>query len=227
MIIDNSTFNSNAASKQQEFTENEEVCAGGAIAAVEGARVGITEGKFSNNKAVRDGGAIYARRSTLNINKSEFNTNTADRYGGAILNKGLTRTMNITGSEFSDNKADSGGVIYASDTTINIDRSEFIMNRADIEGGAIDIFCPLVAEVVSVRFSGSVFCNNKADNGGAINARKVTVTINNSDFTENRAEAGVLYISESNILFSGNTTIANNNGSLFLFNSEFNITQNG
>ena len=109
---------------------------------------------------------------------------------------------------------------------IHINQSEFIINRARSDGRAMDINSrsKLINDFVTLHISGSVFYNNKADNGGAIIARKVTVTINNSKFIENMAGTGVLYISECNILFSGNTTIANNIGSLFLFNTQLNTT---
>ena len=55
-----STFNSNAAIREQELDRNENACTGGAFTVVGGAKVDINESKFSNNKAARDGGPIHA-----------------------------------------------------------------------------------------------------------------------------------------------------------------------
>ena len=70
-----------------------------------------------------------------------------------------------------------------------------------------------------------MFDNNKADKGAAIIMRKVAIIINSCNFIENRAGTGVLYISESNINLSGNTTMANSVGSIFLYNSKLSIAQ--
>lgn len=77
--------------------------------------VTINDGKFYNNTATSNGGALAAgnRAVILTINDGEFYNNTANNGGAVYMNTdvGLS-TLNMTGGEIYNNTADNGGALY-------------------------------------------------------------------------------------------------------------------
>ena len=200
LSIGSSTFNNNSAE------------VGGAIANSEGT-VSITDSTFSDNSAEAAGGAIH-NREELSIGSSTFNNSSA-AWGGAINN--WDGTVNITDSTFSDNSAaDSGGAIVIGNAgELSISDSVFSHSSAE-EGGAINNEGVLsisnssfsntsaigdeddpdsiglggaVSNRGELSISDSSFSSNSsADWGGAIfNGGEGTLTIGNSDFSNNLA----------------------------------------
>ena len=129
--------------------------------------------------------------------------------------------MNIAWSKFTRNSAKFVGGIYTSDASeVNISRCEFILNDGGESGASIDITAKFTD--VKAQITERVFHNNL---GGALATSKVTAAIDNSEFIENSAKIGVLYFYKSNTIFSGNVTLENNIGGLFLLNCDLNSTR--
>jgi len=133
--------------------------------------------------------------------------------GGAIANYG---TLDISGCTFSNNRAlgvGSGGVVYCYSSAVNItiSNSTFSENSAFEAGGAIFIAFNTTLNISESTFSGNTasygaalglsggnvtidrtsFINNIGQTEGAIDHYMGILTITNSTFEGNQAEAGV------------------------------------
>lgn len=151
-----------------------------------------------------NGGAYLLSEGNLTVNNCQFENNYAGRHGGAI---GVSSTesedfLKIYDSTFKNNSAQfNGGAVYGN--YLEVDNSYFelnkILTRSSTEyttigqkglGGAI---CS-----VDSKIKNSLFKNNRVLNsgywqieegGGAITSLK-TLTVENSNFTENTALKG-------------------------------------
>ena len=222
---------------------------GGAFSGV-GVIITVSESEFSNNvaEAMGDGGAFYTLSSIFIINRSQFRANKGYRGGvlscwgntTVVINMSVfhgnvgedggaiflsTGVLSIHWSEFAYNNASNdAGVIYTYTTSVNIKWCRFIFNAALHNGGAMRLHN--VLDSVIIHIEESIFSNNKADTGGAIFMRESTLNVNNSNFTENYAGTGVIYVSESHVNLFGNVTMISNTGSLFLFSSKLVVAKN-
>lgn len=143
---------------------------GGAIYAkysVIGQTPSISNSQFTNNLAIKQGGAIY-NDSRLAISDSQFDSNeaTSDGQGGAISNSG---SLTIINSQFDNNKANSNNILYGAGgaiyntRTVTITDSQFDGNSAQ-RGGALFAGGAQGSSIFS-----SAFINNSAEyDGGAI-----------------------------------------------------------
>lgn len=161
---------------------------------------------FTNNTAGNSGGAIYSVSGGLIAisGKSEFTGNVALRTttsystwatydGGAIYVRNISE-VTITGlSLFQSNVAgDSGGGIFAVNTTLTIDGETcFLKNRAQIKGGAIDFYGP--HSIFTMKGTAMLKSNYARDLGGGIdvhNSRGVNLLGSNITINSNLARNG-------------------------------------
>lgn len=188
--------------------------AGGVIQAYKGTTVNISGGTFKNNKSNTSDGGFLATYGKLNITGGTFENNEAKKTGGAII-IGKNETAKVESAIFKGNKASTGGAIYAlskaniSDTTfdsneaawggaifstkgLNLEKSKFINNSASSAGGTM--YLTGGADIKDSEFKD----NKSVYNGGAIFSTNGKLTINNSNFTENKAgDAGAIYLKSS------------------------------
>ncbi len=200
----NSSFKNNIA-------KNDE---GGAIYFGENVSVALSNASFEGNKSEKSSsGAIHfsqnigfldaAGQSTTTLSGLSFKNNSASNSGGAFV---LPYSLTLENFTFEGNTAGSnGGAIHATNDT-TIQNSKFIGNETQNgRGGAVN-----VVEEKTVTVRSSEFTGNKAINtqGAAIAAGKTSIT--GSTFTDNKANLGVLYLSNqvsiSDSSFTGNYT---------------------
>lgn len=160
---------------------------------------------FTNNTATENGGALYIHNNTqLNSNNDMFINNSANGNGGAIENKGI---LNVENGEFDNNKATNGGAIE-NERDLNVEKSKFTNNNATENGGAIRDYTysiwtesGTIATSTVTSIKDSVFINNTATNGGAIdenhNAESLyggessnSLHVDNTSFINNSATNG-------------------------------------
>ena len=169
--------------------------------------------------------------STLKLNNATFEENTAKKYGAAIAVFDTGATTTINGGSFKKNsvtgtdaKELGGGAVYNAGI-MDVDGVEFKENDGKYAGGAI-----YNNDFSKLTISASIFDNNSAQFGGAINnARKDAendggvLTVTDSTFVNNRAWNGgairnqgkTNIVTVNNTLFSANTSTnggAINNG---------------
>ena len=119
-----------------KFENNHADNCGGAIAAMNGVKLTVTDCEFTNDYSSYDaGGAIYLfNSSNADIRNTEFNSCSAS-LGSSIAC--LDAGAKVTSSTFKKNKAKfEGGAIYALYGNLTVDSSDFYENTA-IFGGAI------------------------------------------------------------------------------------------
>eukprot|EP01133_Synstelium_polycarpum_P018396 gene18396-22017_t len=122
---------------------------------------------ISASSAKLNGGAIYAY-DYVNIQRSTFSENSSKQKGGAIYN--IANRIYTHDSTFTLNSANVGGAIAtAFSNGISAGSSEFTSNSASNRGGAIAFVDEESSDSTpTLYFSGSIFTNNSAAQGGAV-----------------------------------------------------------
>lgn len=153
----------------------------------------ISNSKFINNKYVKStvaGGAITTNKKDSTISNTLFQGNKSLKNGGAILHKGPL--LILTGGSFEDNEAtEMGGAICANSyAKLDIDGTSFKNNTsATKDGGAIAINNSSTSVIKNASFDGNKALGTDAA-GGAIALIKGTLSIDNTNFTNNQSNYG-------------------------------------
>ena len=207
---------------------------------------GTVEGSnFINNTANSPCGAIcFSSNGTVKY--SNFINNTANGLAGAIQ---FSKEGTVVGSTFKGNvvKSGPGGAIYF-DGAGTVEGSNFINNTAKGIGGAI--YFRSGGNVSGAFFEGneardndggaifsngrstvenSNFTNNKAKRGGAIFAIEGNVVMSYFEGNDAMAEGGAIYFSsfatvDSSSFIGNNASITNRNGGAIYFSAKGNVT---
>ena len=189
------------------FTNNS-VTTGGVMRTSNGSFT-ITSSTFTNNSATTSyfgGGVMATSDGSFTITSSTFTNNSAT-YGGVMDTSHGSFT--ITSSTFTNNSATNGGggvmrTFYGSFNIIT--NSTFTNNNATYFGGVIHCYASL-PDQESLNIYSSSFYTNKADGyGGIMFTVGCTTHIADSAFDHN---LGSLYIFDSNLTISGDTTFEN------------------
>jgi CSLREA domain-containing protein len=185
--------------RNSTFLDND-AASGGVIFANVGVmtKLNISDSHFKDNDAGQRGG-VFALDSlgTLSVKAATFDNNrTNDGPGGVVFVNNLTGGINVTGSDFTGNEASDGGVVYVDAAltamTIQMTDGNYVNNQATgtSGGGVLSIGgFPGIMKINGAVFNG----NNSAGSGGVLflpNASLKSLTIANSQFINNRAEAG-------------------------------------
>lgn len=206
----------------------------------------IKDSIFTDNSATisspnwnNGGGAIYYNSGSLTIDNGTFKKNTTNARGGAIYI--LRENAKISNSDFSENSANAGGAIalVTKNSSAVIKNVSMTKNSAN-QGGAI--FNEGILKIETVDNGETIFSNNIAtDKGGAIfssiSATTAKLIINNTTFTENKANTtsanwdqggGAIYY-KSGIMTIDNSTFKENStnargGAIFIYGNNATIT---
>ena len=140
----------------------------------------ITESKFINNQAIRNGGIIKMDGGNLNIIDSEFKLNRAGESGGILQTE--YGNINMTKSFFNSNSAKLGGALHYSHATVTLQDIQFFNNSATIHGGVFySVQC-------ITTISDGIFKNNHAhSSGGTLYIVRGSTSVYNSTFSSNSA----------------------------------------
>lgn len=181
---------------------------GGAVRVLSGSEARFSDTSFRRNSSLNRGGAIEIIESTVSIQGGQLTDNRVNLAGhkphapgGAVYL--LDGTLRVSHALFRNNQAGwVGGAIYAfgrwadPDTTprslIQVSRSTFDGNQAlpdlgvaspgPTTGGAIH-----VEDQTTLEIDSSVFSNNVAEFGGAVDSYRGLVAVRGSWFFGNRA----------------------------------------
>ena len=182
------------------FVENNARSSGGSIYSENFANLYISNTSFSNNFANFAGALMFLTpnmHSILEITESVFMENNAIVSGGAIYLSNISNTI-LSKINCSKNFAGYGGVIYLLNSQpnaiLNIVECFFIENTSTDFGGAIIIKSPGNSSIIK-----SNFLNNLADSGALYVSNSVSNSITEITeciFIENNAttSAGAIYI---------------------------------
>ena len=159
----------------------------------------ISRTHFSDNRAGRNGGAVYIDGSNISITNSSFINNRAIAGGGgAIYSARRYTNISLVDNIFNRNRAAYCGVMEVAEFyhyRINIIGNTFVYNRAvqQISGNAGGVLCIRNA---SILVTGNTFSHNSAaGDAGVIQVDESDVIIERSIFSNNAAggNGGVLY----------------------------------
>ena len=199
--------NDNLVVTQSFFMYNSAI-SGGSIYLQTRNNVIIKYSNFSQNLASHDGGVFYlADQNRLTVSNSALCFNRAENNGGVVYSLFQTELL-ITGhsSNFIGNQAHRGGVVYASESSINIQSRVLLIanNTAINDGGALHL------SNANVTFSSkhNTIVKNVAMYGGAIFADETILTFSNGSckVVDNQAHfGGAIYASESKLVVETNS----------------------
>ena len=202
ITIVNSTLNNNTVTGDGGV--------GGAVLAYS-SPITIVNSTLNNNTVTGDfgdGGAVFVHSSNITIVNSTLKGNTVTGDGGAVF--AYSSPITIVNSTLNNNTATGGGgAVCAISSPITIVNSTLNNNTVTGGGGAV------YADLSPITIVNSTLNNNT----GSV-FYFVSVTFNSSGFLEiqsNIASTGVLYAVGSTLNLSGNTTVSNNYGSLFIY----------
>ena len=209
--------NDNLIVTQSFFMYNSAI-SGGSIYLQTGNNLTVKYNNFSHNSASSDGGVFYlADQNRLTVSNSAFCFNRADNDGGVVYSLFQTELI-ITGnsSNFIGNQGHRGGVVYASESSINICSRNLLManNAAINNGGALHL------SNANVTFSSkhNTIVKNVATYGGAIFADGTLLIFSNNacKLVDNQAQyGGAIYASESKLIIMNSWTNVSSNTALY------------
>ena len=206
--------NTNITVINSNFTGNK-AKTGGAIHAGD---LSVYDSNFISNIALTGvGGAISIDASSkkLSLNNTNFTGNTAKNDGGAVR----SYATDITDSNFIGNGANNTGGATKFDGATTINNTLFkdnyqLSTNGNYGGGAI-----FISAGNFIRIYNSDFIGNDALSSGAAIRSSVATTIDNVNFTNNRArggasDGGAIHISATNskvsyAIFNGNNATRN------------------
>ena len=198
----------------------------------------INTSSFLNNRAVHIGGVMYASNSAVNIADSVFSNNTVETTAGVIFSR--NSILQINGTKFVSNRALSvSGVMELEVSRITIANSVFTYNDAKIDTAVM--WCVDGSmNIANCTFSKNTAGE---DYGGVLLSHNCTINAANSTFESNVGslqvfhsqvhftgctnfkncteddgktidEGGAITSFKSTIVFTGETSISNNQARL-------------
>ncbi|XP_065909024.1 probable outer membrane protein pmp6 [Dysidea avara] len=227
LVINNCNFSLNGPAKRFDGAIFKPKGFGGAIFSNRKSMILIDDKTivtFRNNKAGKEGGAVYANQSTICTNGSSrvtFTNNDGDwhGYGGALsaINSDIFFHGN-SAVTFNNNRANCGGAVYILyNVTMSFGENctvTFTGNHAidDFHGGAV---FAVKSHITFHGYSKVIFSNNHAGSGGAIMLwDNSVITFNensNITFLGNNAKhyAGAVFVRSKSVMsFNETSTVS-------------------
>ena len=226
----------NIYSTNDHYINNSAVL-GGAIS-VDSGNITSTNDHYINNSAGYDGGAIFVLFGNITSTNDHYINNSADNAGGAI--SVLSGNITSTNDHYINNSGGYGGAIFVSSDNISSTNDHYINNSAGY-GGAIYVTLGNItstndqytnnsaerggaiydASDDDTKLSGANFEHNSAGEGAVIYKTGGTLVIGQSNITDNFASSkGTVYVNSGTLSLSERVNFMNNNGSLYVFNTQ-------
>ncbi|TWU46402.1 Dockerin type I repeat protein [Rubripirellula reticaptiva] len=186
----------NVSIQDSDFAGNQAVS--GAAIRLQGGVIDVARSTFSQNTAIRRGGAIEVVDGRVSIRDSLFRGNASGDNGGALFamsSTGLSDAVEVASTIFEQNQSDaSGGAIMLQNLDASFDDVTFIGNIATgnawqiSKGGGLAIvgsetFEPVV-ELLNVTLD-----QNSAETGGGVSVVDARLQLVRSIVTANRASS--------------------------------------
>ncbi|MDO5810151.1 MAG: C1 family peptidase [Methanobrevibacter sp.] len=198
--------------------------------------IDITNSIFANTTS-KYATAVYNTYNTY-IKKSKFHNLCADITAGAVAVKGnsLTDTQIIDCEFVNVTSSKNGGALFIDaygDADGNVSGSVLINNTL-FENCSSEFGGAMLQLGGSAEINDSIFINNNAsENGGAIYTSNVMLTVNKSNFTDNKAGldsglGGAIFFDYSSLAVDNsrfNDNSASEGGAIFIYDSNYTIAK--
>ena len=172
------------------FHSNTVNAVGGAVCTELKSSLQIENTNFTNNKS-SDGGAVYLdSTSKLQANMCMFSKNFAQQSGGAVKLNGHS-TVVIKSCQFLANHAwggPGGALELNNQDRLSIRHTLFLRNVASADGGAVSVYGGAIT-IDNITCVG----NQAVGFGGCLSITSVTLTLSNSNISQNIVEHQLLY----------------------------------
>ena len=198
IIVSDSKFINNEASKN------------GGIIRTGTANITMTKSVFMDNRAGQSGGIISNYVSNITVSQCLFERNSAGKRGGII--ESVLNQVSIVESETFMNSVDKnglGGVLYALQSNITLEKATFMSNTASY-GGVM-----FVDHQTEVNSKHIIVINNSVDtDGGAFHFHRSAIRISSSIIANNTAgnNGGFMYTIRDKIFIENSTFECNSAG---------------
>ena len=177
------------------FHNNTAKTAGGAVFMQSQSSLKIDNTDFTNNNSSSGGAIEIDENSTLEVNMCRYWKNVAKQSGGAIQLKGYS-TVVIENCHFLSNHATSGGAVNLnSPKHVSLQGTLLLRNVASNRGGAVAI-----SDGSFIIINNITCIGNQSPRGGCLQIEGVTLTLNNSEISDN---FGLQYASGIAAYYSG------------------------
>ena len=194
---------------QSSFNRNEANSSGGVVTIRDG-RVEECGSTFRNNSAQMEGGVIQLSNSEASLMESTFDLNTA-QMGGVI--SALESNFSLVNVTFSNNTAtNTGGVFCVNDSHLDVEHSQFVHNMA-AQGAILDLFQTFTT------LTDSKFMTNIGAKG-ILQSIQSKLMLHGLTITKNTGQQVVMYAYQGSASFTGETLIADNIGSLYVYDGD-------
>ncbi|SMD11561.1 choice-of-anchor Q domain-containing protein [Pedobacter nyackensis] len=173
----------------------------------------LTKGVFQNNQLVETGsstayGAAIFNSGALMLNEVKFENNLISNGQGGAIYSNSGAIVDISKTEFTGNKATTGGAVFLANGTTTFTDVQFKNNTSTSTAGAM-----YAAGVVNINRV-SFISNSSLQHGAALWSAS-TLKIDNSIFSRNSVTStagyygGAIFLSSGNALIN-NTSFSNN-----------------
>lgn len=148
--------------------QNSNAISQGGVVYLKDGSVNINDGSILNNSSGQNGGAVYVQGGTVNVTNGTLSENQSSQNGGAIYVDG--GTVNISGGTLSSNIAkNNGGVVAVNNGKIVMSGGTLDSNTSESGSGGALYVSSDTSDLVSVKvFSGTLSNNESGKNGGAV-----------------------------------------------------------
>ena len=236
----------NITSTNDHYINNSAGADGGGAIYVFSGNITSTNDEYINNSADDGyGGAIYVSSGNITSTNDHYTNNSAGGGGGAISVDSGNNIITSTNDHYINNSADDGGAINVWSGNITSTNDHYINNNAGNGGGAIFVYVGNITstndqyinnsadcggaiyasgydtKLSDTKLSGANFEHNSAVEGGVIYKNGGALVIGQSNITDNFASSkNIVYMNSGTLSLSGGVNFMNNQGSLYVFNTQ-------
>jgi hypothetical protein len=173
----------------------------------------IDGGDFTKSFSENDGGVLFVKDASADIEEVNFEEGEAEEDGGAVYVE--NGALEIKTSRLTGGKASNGGAVYCKNSyPCDISSSWVFNNSVTDSGGALLVDGGAVDGFVTSTLAGGIFCGNHADSqqGGAVEVKGGAVlSAYNAGFLFNSSNkfGGAIDISSGSLLVANNIFLGN------------------
>ena len=213
-------FQSNLVVKGSHCADNQ-ASQGGVVNLHEQSSVSISDSQLNNNAADSGGVLVAQNTNTVTITNSTFAENEAKESVGGVMGLSSDSKLLIVGSQFSNNRALTGSVVYLDPHSSAVVHNSILSNNtctASLEDDVNNVtshFGGVFAAVggSTMTIVGSKFVGNTSPDkpGGVLSLSNCTAVINRCYFANNEAnDGGVMYLEYGSSAVMNNSVLTHN-----------------